>query len=86
MPVNGNVPARQYEGHASPASVVEDWMESVPHRNVLLGDEYVLIGVGLHIDSSTEELYWVLWFAGEPIYGCRSNAHVGRSAEHDSQP
>ena len=57
-------------GHASPAAVVEDWMDSVLHRKVILEEEYVEIGLGLRVDSSTGELYWVLWLVCDPIYGC----------------
>ncbi len=70
-------------GHTSPTAVVEDWMESVLHRNVILAEEYVQIGLGVREDPSTGELYWVLWLVREPICGCGSDAAASEPGESD---
>ncbi len=60
-------------GHTSAAVVVEDWMNSSSHRDNILTDGYLEMGLGLRQDSVDGRLYWVQLFVGERVEGCAND-------------
>lgn len=65
-------------GHDTADLVVEDWMNSSSHRENILTDSFVQMGLGLRRDSIEGRLYWVQLFVGEHAEGC-----VGESDTED---
>lgn len=57
-------------GHTSAGIVVEDWMSSPTHRENILSDDYLEMGIGLREDSVDARHYWVQLFVGERVDGC----------------
>ena len=49
-------------GYATPAAVVEAWMNSEGHRANILSANYTTLGVGYVADGG----YWPQWFIGCP--------------------
>ena len=47
-------------GYATPAAVVEAWMNSEGHRANILSANYTMLGVGYVADGG----YWTQWFIG----------------------
>ena len=57
-------------GHTSAGIVVADWMNSPTHRENILSDDYLEMGIGLREDSVDARHYWVQLFVGERVDGC----------------
>ena len=57
-------------GHTAPGIVVEDWMNSPTHREIMLSDDYLEMGIALREDSVDARPYWVQLFVGERVDGC----------------
>ena len=65
-------------GYRSPEGVVGGWMESPPHRSVILDARFRAVGVG--IASGGSELHWVADFAspgGDPVSRGRCHPVAG---------
>ena len=60
-------------GHVSSLMVVEDWMNSSTHRDNILTDGYLEMGLGLRQDSLDGRLYWVQLFIGEQLESCTND-------------
>lgn len=67
-------------GHAAAAEVVDDWMNSASHRENILTDSFVAMGLGLRRDSVEGRLYWVQLFVGEHAEGCASESDTEEPA------
>lgn len=52
-------------GQQTPAEALEVWMESPPHRAIILGDRWREAGVAVR-SGGEHSIYWVLEF-GEPV-------------------
>ncbi len=52
-------------GYGSPEGVFEAWMRSPTHRENILDDSFVRIGLGVRQHSADQGLYWVEVFLGE---------------------
>ena len=60
-------------GHVSAPMVVEDWLNSPTHRDNILTDGYLEMGLGLRQDSLDGRLYWVQLLIGERIESCAND-------------
>ena len=49
-------------GPATPALVMQDWMNSEKRRANILSTNHTKLGVGIHADTKTNRLYWVQLF------------------------
>jgi len=49
-------------GQATPTIVMEEWMSNEGHRDNILATKYNKIGVGIHVDSNDNTIYWVQLF------------------------
>jgi uncharacterized protein YkwD len=57
-------------GHPDEASVVQGWMDSPPHKEILLGSEYQHLGLGYAYDAdSTYGHYWTVDFGSSSDEG-----------------
>ncbi len=63
-------------GHTSAGIVVEDWMSSPTHRENILSDDYLEMGIGLREDSVDARHYWVQLFVGERVDGCLNDLEL----------
>jgi len=50
-------------GQRSPYDVIENWMDSITHRDAILNEDYEYLGIGIHMDD-TGKIYWVQTFRG----------------------
>ena len=50
------------KGYATPAEMMNFWMESEGHRKNILTKGYTKIGIGCYYDNATETYYWVQLF------------------------